>query len=188
MPILISRQHYRCCHIQVPDMDQPLPAIFVNHQYYSFLKAVKEKLKAQQTAANLEQRGEQVAITQTPKGYTLWVLEPDAQRAVSRRQNQPLPQSPKPQPSESTLGPVTILDSPRQYQLCWIRVPDLAEPLVAIIVAGQYYSRFQSLQDREQLQRVVSVLESRGDQSVTTRTTEGYIVWVREPDAVRVVR
>ena len=183
MPIPISRQQYRSCHIQVSDMDQPLPAIYVNNRYYSFLKAFKEKPKAQQTAANLEQRGEQVAMTQTPKAYILWVQEPDAKPVESRRQNRPSPKQP-----EATLTPMTILDSPRQYQLCWIQVPDLPEPLVAITVAGEYYSRFQSIPDREQLQRVVSVLNSRGDRSAVTRTTDGYIVWVQEPDAIQVVR
>lgn len=176
--ILFSRKQYRCCHIRVPDMEERLPAIAANGRYYSFLKAIQGKQQALKIAANLQHRGEEIAVTQTPKGYVIWGWEPDADEIV-RDRNRRLAKAP---PSAAPSTP--ILDSPRQYRLCRIRVPDLEGPLSAIVFEDRYYSHFQVVQDLDQLQRVAAILRNRGDQMIATQTEKGYTIWVWEPGAM----
>jgi len=69
---------YRTCHICVPDSDERMPAILVNRQYYSFFKSVKERVKALNMTVKLQEKGNDALIVKTPKGYSIWILEPTA--------------------------------------------------------------------------------------------------------------
>jgi len=62
----------------VPDVKKPLAAIEVSGKYYSFLKNVPDRDKALKIALQLTDEGDKVLLTQTRKGYLIWVLEPDA--------------------------------------------------------------------------------------------------------------
>ncbi|MBD1844642.1 hypothetical protein H6F89_14810 [Cyanobacteria bacterium FACHB-63] len=75
---LESRQQYRACHVQVPDAEGRLAAIVVNDRYYSYFRLIKESGKTLQLAAKLIQRGDDVAITRTPKGDVIWIYEAEA--------------------------------------------------------------------------------------------------------------
>ena len=76
--ILESRIQYKSCRIRVPDLTQPVAAILVDRQYYSFFKALKEPEKVLATVAKLGNRGDSTAITKTASGYAIWVMEPEA--------------------------------------------------------------------------------------------------------------
>ncbi|MDF0554744.1 hypothetical protein [Kamptonema sp. UHCC 0994] len=75
--IIESRSQYRHCHITVPDLEHPVAALCVDGEFYSFLKAVKEAEKAIEIAAKLGNSGDKTVITKTPKGYVIWVKEPE---------------------------------------------------------------------------------------------------------------
>lgn len=76
--ILESRIQYKSCRIRVPDLEQPVAAILVDREYYSFFKAVQEASKVLAIAAKLGNKGDSTAITKTASGYAIWVIEPDA--------------------------------------------------------------------------------------------------------------
>lgn len=76
--LFLASGEYRTCHICLPDMQQRLPAIVVEEQYYSYFKTVKDRDKALKVVAKLFENKDDALITQTPKGYNIWVLEPTA--------------------------------------------------------------------------------------------------------------
>ena len=62
----------------MPDVKKPLGGINVDGKYYSFLKIVPDREKALKIAEQLTAEGDKVLLTQTRKGYLIWVNEPDA--------------------------------------------------------------------------------------------------------------
>lgn len=81
------QERYYPCHIRVPHHGDRLAAIRVGDQYYSLFRIVNHAHHAQRASAKLSDRGHGVMITQTVRGYALWLLEPDAQ-----------PDAPNPEP------------------------------------------------------------------------------------------
>ena len=81
--VLELRTQYKSCRIRVPDLEQPVAAILVDREYYSFFQAIKEAEKVLAIVAKLGNRGDSTAITKTASGYAIWVmeLEADAVRA-----------------------------------------------------------------------------------------------------------
>ncbi|HLO47157.1 MAG TPA: hypothetical protein VK211_01830 [Kamptonema sp.] len=80
--IIESRSLYRHCHITVPDLEHPVPAILVDSEFYSFFKAVKDAEKVLAIAAKLGNSGDKTVITKNPKGYVIWVREPEGFSAL----------------------------------------------------------------------------------------------------------
>lgn len=76
--LFLASGEYRTCHVCLPDMQQRLPAIVVEEQYYSYFKTVKERHQALKVVAKLFENKDDALITQSPKGYNIWVLEPSA--------------------------------------------------------------------------------------------------------------
>ncbi|MGL5065513.1 MAG: hypothetical protein ACRC62_36550, partial [Microcoleus sp.] len=73
-----------------------------------------------------------------------------------------------------------------QYQSCRIRVPDLEQPMAAILVDREYYSFFKAVKEAEKVLAIVAKLGSSGDATAITKTASGYAIWVREPEAIAV--
>lgn len=92
--IFLYRDEYETCHIRIPNLTERLPAIASENKYYSFARSFPNIKKALAAKAKLEWGGDRVVVTQTAKGYAIWVWEPDAERE---------------QPPE----PNTTLDEPR---------------------------------------------------------------------------
>ncbi|CDM93563.1 MAG: hypothetical protein P5702_19830 [Limnospira sp. PMC 1291.21] len=76
--IIQSRSQYQSCHINVPDLERPVPAISVGQEYYSFFRAVPNADKTFEIIAKLSNMGENTVITRVPTAYVIWVLEPQA--------------------------------------------------------------------------------------------------------------
>ncbi len=76
--ILQEGQGYKSCVISVPDIAQPLEAIFASGKYYSLLRMVKDQEAAIELADRLIQKGNETITTQSDRGFSIWVLEPDA--------------------------------------------------------------------------------------------------------------
>ena len=75
---ILDRSQYQPCKIKVPDVKKPLAAIEVSGKYYSFFKNFPDRDKALNIAEQLSSEGDKVLLTQTRKGYMIWVFEPDA--------------------------------------------------------------------------------------------------------------
>jgi hypothetical protein len=175
--ILNARAQYRSCHIQVPDDSQRLAAIYVNEKYYSFFKLVKDRQKTLQVAARLVYRGGEVVITQTVKGDALWLYEPDAQTETLPRETPSVSQ----QVFDSGLW--RILESSQEYQVCQIRVPDVAKPLEAIVVDRKYYGFMRRVHSKDAAIDFAERLAKKGNESMITRSDRNCAIWVLEPDA-----
>jgi hypothetical protein len=172
--LLESRSQYTCCHIQTADSAQRLAAICVDEAYYSFFRATAEQQTALKLAARLQQRGDRVVLTKLPKGYGVWVLEPDAQGCSGHT----VAASPASDSVE-----ISVLVAPSQYQRCWVRVPDLDKPLIAVLYSGKFYSLFKAIADFKQVLPVIRRLSQQGDDVIVTQTPAGYALWILEPDA-----
>jgi hypothetical protein len=79
--------------------------------------------------------------------------------------------------------PYRLLESRSQYASCHIRVPDLEERLPAIHLDQKFYSFFRIVSDEQQLLSMVTKLNQQAQESVVTRITRGYGLWVLEPTA-----
>ncbi|NJO49070.1 MAG: hypothetical protein HC840_05895 [Leptolyngbyaceae cyanobacterium RM2_2_4] len=78
VPILNSREQYQTCRVRVPHLKSRLFAVLVQGKYYSLFRSGVAQERALETAVKLEHRGDEPIITQTNKGYTVWVWQPKA--------------------------------------------------------------------------------------------------------------
>jgi hypothetical protein len=76
--IFLDPGDYHTCHLQVPDIDERLPGISFANKLYSFFKVVVDREKALDVMERIFDNGDDAVITQTRKGFVLWVLEPNA--------------------------------------------------------------------------------------------------------------
>ncbi len=76
--ILKNDGEYKSCVISVPDTAQFLEAIFTSGKYYSLLRVVKDREAAIELVDRLTQKGNEPVVTQGYRGFSIWVLEPDA--------------------------------------------------------------------------------------------------------------
>lgn len=183
--ILDSRSQYRGCHICVPDSDERLAAIVFADRYYSFFRLVQDSQKALQIAAKLVYRGDEVAITRTMKGDVLWIYEADAQEEKAQLEK---PKSVEPSTSydipRSDSGLWKILTSERDYQVCQIRVPDVAKPMAAIYSDREYYSYLRTVREQNQAISLAERLSDKGHAARITQNSKGWTLWVLEAEAM----
>lgn len=71
-------ERYQACHIRVPYQEGRLAAICVDQRYYSLFRIVNQAQQANRVEAKLRDRGCDVMVTETVRGYALWVLEVEA--------------------------------------------------------------------------------------------------------------
>jgi hypothetical protein len=173
VPILTQRQQYQSCHIILPDHHR-VAALQFENGYYGFFKIESDLPTAMKVAHRLHERGDRLIITQIPKGFALWVWEPNAlPLAPSNRSTEPFQAS----------FAYPLLESRNDYVLCHIRVPDLDKRLAAIAYQNQYYSLFKTVETLANTTRLAIKLGRRGEDIVITKTANGYGLWVLEPEA-----
>ncbi len=209
--VLTERSEYQSRHIRIPESDDIVAAIAVAGQYYSFFRVEKRWGIALQMAERLHDRGDDVVITQIPKGFAIWVLESDAtglrrrcwgdrseishaKLATSQQRSTSSPANTL-VPSDSQLGDalsatsqdksrrIRVLTSRQQYRLCHIRIAGQSQRLAAIAMNGLYYSLFKTLNDFNETLKLKNKLYQRGEFVVITKTPTGYGLWVWEPEA-----
>lgn len=173
---LFDRDLYTPCHIWAADVGHRLSAVYVDNQFYSFFKVVKDPNKLLDIVARLGKRDDKVAITLTKQGYALWAYEPQAQYAPPPRQ-----------PNHRifpVFGPkscLLIIDS-QAYSLCQVQVPDVTQPLEAIAYRNRYYSIFKQDSDAAKLLEIAAKLARRGDDTLITITDPIYRLGLLEPN------
>lgn len=179
--ILVVRQQYQSCRIQLPDLEERLAAIAIQNNYYSLFQVVKEADRVIDMIIRLGRRGDEVALQVPMKAYKLWVKETDAIPTGSSASGKQSNLSPK-KPAHCY-----ILDANNGYRVVTISVPDLDKSLSAIQVNGQYYSLFKPQVSADQALELVTKLAQRDDETVIVASPDkSYNVYVLEPDAVPV--
>lgn len=175
--ILESRDQYRSCHVCLPGEDYRVAAVAVDDQYYSLVKVVKDYPRSLEIAGRLTATGKKAVITKLAKGYAIWRLEPDAY-------TDSCPRSPSRSLTQPIGLPIKILESSSEYKLCHIRISDLDQRLAAVIVDGSYYGLFKIVTTQQQALLLAGKLQRKDERVVITKTSQGYALWVLEPDAI----
>ncbi|MGG6239833.1 hypothetical protein ACQ4N7_14500 [Nodosilinea sp. AN01ver1] len=158
--LLFDRDLYAPCHVRVPDTDHRLSAIYVDNQFYSFLKIVPEARKAVDIVLRLGKRDHTAAITLTRRGYAVWAHEPGARYAPPARQpNYGIRPVFGPQPC------LMVADK-SAYQTCRLQVPDVTKPLMALTYNNRYYSFFKQDTDAARVLEIAAKLARRGDETL----------------------
>jgi hypothetical protein len=83
--LFLDREDYQTCHIQLPDDEGRLAAIAIQDKLFSLFKIVSDRNKALDILARLYDSGSNAAITEIPKGFSIWIEEPTATRIPSSR-------------------------------------------------------------------------------------------------------
>jgi hypothetical protein len=78
--LFLAREDYQTCHIQIQDTQERIAAIAIGSQFFSFFKTLTNRDKALDVVGRLYDNGHDALITQTPKAYAIWILEPEAAR------------------------------------------------------------------------------------------------------------
>jgi hypothetical protein len=172
---LTTRQQYQTCQVLLPGDEKPMGAIYLNDRLYGFYRQIAKagqllkfmlKMRARLKAAA------EVMVTQTPKGYFLWLWEPDVS-IVGKTPSQP----------QDTPPAHFYLLEAAKTGFCQIRVPDLEQELIAVAIGEQYYSLFKLEADTVAVMEIIAKLTRRGDELAIALTRGGYAICVLEPDA-----
>lgn len=174
--LLFDRDLYTPCHVRVPDIDHRLSAIYVDNQFYSFLKIVPEAHKALNVVARLGKRDYTAAITQTRQGYAVWAHEPAAVYAPPAR---------KPGYTiRPVFGPQSclVVTDETTYQTCRLQVPDVTKPLMALTHNDRYYSFFKQDTDAAKVLDIAAKLARRGDETLLVIEPPTFTLALLEPN------
>jgi hypothetical protein len=173
--LLFDRDLYTACHIQVPDTDRRLSALYVDSQFYSFLKIVPEAQKVIDVVLRLNKRDSSVAVTQTGRGYAIWAQEPNARYAPPTR---------KPgYGMRPVFGPkdCLIVADKNAYQTCRLQVPDVTKPLMGLIYDNRHYSYFKQDANASKLLDIAAKLARRGDETLLVVEPNQFTLALLEP-------
>lgn len=83
VPILPQKQLKRC-HISFFDHPEPIGAVEYQGGLYAYVKFFPDEASAHRAVERMLEKGNQVILTEVPKGLVLWVYEPDAHLANHR--------------------------------------------------------------------------------------------------------
>ncbi|MBD1912351.1 MULTISPECIES: hypothetical protein [unclassified Leptolyngbya] len=184
--ILESRTLYRSCHIVLTETGERMPAINYGNQFYSFFRSERDRARALELATKLRQRDHLPLLTQTPKGFAIWVFEPDALLASQQAIAQSFTDADS--SYDELDSSYRLLTSTDSYQTCEISVPDLDKRLSAILYEGRFYSLFKTVDDLQQACQIINRLSYRGDETVIIQSAEGMSLWILEPDGFLAAR
>lgn len=174
--LLFDRDLYAPCHIRVPDTDHRLSAIYVDNQFYSFLKIVPEARKALDIVMRLGKRDHTAALTRTRRGYAVWAHEAGARYAPPARQ-----------PGHGirpVFGPEMCLmvADHSAYQPCRLQVPDVAKSLSGLAYSNRYYSIFKQEIDAAKVLDIAAKLSRRGDETLLVIEPPNFTLALLEPN------
>ena len=175
--LLIYKGQYSTCHIRVPDVDTKLPAIKVDSQYYSFFRRLDDAEAVMKMLHRLAKKGEELALTKLgSSGYVTWALEAEGQELRGPR---------KKELDWPTHGPApcSVLGDAQHYQQCYVQVPDVVQPMVAIRYKDDFYSVYQPGLEALQALDLATQFTWRGNQCAIAATPKGYAVCLWEPEA-----
>lgn len=170
--LLASRHQYASGHVWVPDLEQPVAAIWVGDRFYSFFKTIRAE-ETFKLIEKLSQRGDRVALTETAQGYALWIWEVSAAPTQATHNRQVRNRHPAPAP---------CLLVTRRVDPIEIWVPDLDQPLDAIYLGDKYYSIFRVEPEIAKALELTAKITQRGDEAAIARLEKDYAVCIWEPE------
>ena len=178
--LLISRRQYRTCHIHVPDLEQHLSAIQTGQDFYSFYKVFADEQKLIHLMCKLGNRGDRMALTRSPKGYTLWVWEPDAEPLTMKSSNSFLDV-----PVYSKILPLQA-----EYFPCMVDVPRLNRQFLALSVDDHFYRFFKLENSFDGVLNVAGRLSRQGSETmiVTARGVLDKVAQYLDPSVLQTVQ
>ena len=176
--LLTYKGQYSTCQIKVPDVDTKLPAVKIGNQLYSLFRRFENAETVMKALDKLAQKGDELlALTkQSNNSYVMWALELEARVFKGpRNAGRKWP----------THGPATclILGDAKQYHQCYVTVPDLAEPVVALQHEDRFYSVYQTGLEASEALDLSTQLTWRGHDSAIASTAKGYAICLWEPEA-----
>ncbi|MEM9804871.1 MAG: hypothetical protein AAF959_06290 [Cyanobacteria bacterium P01_D01_bin.56] len=177
--LLTYKGQYRLCHIKVPDVDVKLSAIEIDSQCYSLFRRFDDADAAIKALDKLAQQGGEVlALTkQKSNAYVMWALELEADilKASGKKAERSWP----------IFGPASclILGAAQQHHQCYVQVPDLAEPVVAVHYESRFYSVYQTGLNAVTALDLATQFARRGTENAIASTSKGYAVCLWEPEA-----
>ncbi|MBT9310980.1 hypothetical protein [Leptothoe kymatousa] len=178
--LLTYKGQYNTCQIKVPDVEVKLSAIEIDSQYYSLFRRFKDADTVVQALEKLSKhQGEVLALTRQKSNYTMWALELEALAFKGPRK-----QSHHAWP---THGPAKclMLGDATQYQQCYVQVPELAEPIIAVHHDNRFYSVYQPGLGAIAALKLAAKFTRRGNESAIAATAKGYAVCLWEPEATK---
>ena len=171
--ILTDRDTLVRCQISVPDLDQPLEAIYLEDRYYGLMKSFTDQRKLMEVLGRLGRKQEDVILAPLQSNRTaVWIWEPNATRLQSEQRYQ-----------EDSGTNAPLLTTRRQYRTCRIQLPD-GDRCPAVVYQNSYYSFFRTLSDQLKTTALVQKLEQQRNRCLVTQTFKGYGIWVLEADAI----
>lgn len=174
--VLASRSQYAAGHVWIPDLAQPVAAIWMGDRFYSFFKIATSGANALHIVSKLGQRNEQAVLTKAVGGYAIWVLELEASPTRTTRLRH-LGRHKLSKPAYCQLAPSTI------NRAIAIHVPDLDKLLNAVYLNNRYYSIFRIEDKAEKALELAAKITQRGDETAIVALQQGYAVCVWEPEA-----
>ena len=176
--LLIYKGQYSNCQIKVPDVETKLPAVKLENQLYSLFRRFETAEDVMKALTKLAQNAdEQLALTkQGQQGYVMWALELEAQIFRGPRKDG------RKWPTHGP-APCSILGDAKQYHQCYVMVPDLVEPMVALQYGDRFYSVYQTNLEANEALDLSAQLTWRGHDSAIASTAKGYAVCLWEPEA-----
>lgn len=175
--LLTYKGQYNTCHIKVPDVDARLPAVKIDSQYYSLFRRFDHADAAMKALHKLAKKGDELALMkQGTTRYVMWALEPKALEFKGPRQKSL---------AWPTHGPATclILGDAQHYHQCYVQVPDVVDPMVAIQHQDHFYSVWRPGLTSTEALEIAATLTWRGHLSAIASTAKGYAVCLWEPEA-----
>jgi hypothetical protein len=173
-PILTNRRRYHTCFLRLPGEDKPIAGIEVIGKYYSYARLCPTREKAFETTSRLLDKKRLSIITEAPKGFVVWMWEPQATITQLTAK-------------ESTLtkkGFCKLLKlEGSTVPTCEIQTADLDKPLTAIMVSGQFYALLKSVGNREEASDLGRRMSQRGAKILVTPRKRGFSLWIHEPNA-----
>lgn len=170
--LLWERSQYQGCRIRVPDQPQSLPAVRQGDEYYSYLRFTTSAQKALSTAIKIAYRGEKGIITRNTRGYTMWILERDAEPVRVRSYEQ-----------QSELGTCQLIAGRKEVQPRQLTISGSTNKFPGIEYQGRYYQLLQAAKTAATALDIASELVIQNRPVVLAPTKVGFAVGVWRPDA-----
>jgi hypothetical protein len=179
--VLISRQQYLTCHIKVNDVDLPIAAIAIGKDFYSYFRIIPKSHEVFKFILRLSYRGDRFVVTLAPKGYVLWLYEPQAQMVHHR------PQQLTKLVGLAPLPPTHFLISLRQCQLEDLQIPGMKDPLPGLTYADRAFSLLEIEANTNVILEMVGRLGAQHHETIIlvlkTEEESNFAICVHEPEA-----
>ena len=163
----------------MPEGGHRSPAIVLDGSFYSFFRSANDPVKIFKLLQKLSANGELAVMTPNPKGYAIWVQEPDAELvAPNGRQLSSLP------PSFGPANCWVISDRQPGYRTCNLKVPDLPDTVPGLAQGQKLFSLYRRESEADAALKLSSRLSQRGDEVVVIVAQQEYAICIYEPGAL----